>query len=225
MASKARLLSTGPASKLTYSCLLSQWPNYRGQRDFLFRSPASSRSLSSDNVFYPIINTAEVSLKTIHSLSHLPWWAVVISTTIALRSILTLPLAIHQNRTIARMELLLPTLKEYQEAVKHNVIVKCRRANLPVEEANRRLKKAVKKLQFLVKFLNFLLQKCVLFKGEGCGSGSLQTGGVQSLPPGTPALGPITTLDHHLICSQEYGRCVSIWSDIFRWSARVWAVE
>ena len=64
--------------------------------------------------------------------------------TVVLRAVLTLPLAVHQNRVIAKMELLLPTLKEYQEAVKHNVIVKCRRANLPVEEANRQLKKAVR---------------------------------------------------------------------------------
>ena len=102
------------------------------------------RSLSTDSVFYPIIHATETSFKAVHTFSHLPWWGVVISTTVALRLILTLPLAVHQSKTIAKMELLLPTLKQYQEAVKHNVVVKCRRANLPVEEANRQLKKAVK---------------------------------------------------------------------------------
>ena len=117
--------------------------NYAGSNKKLPLS-FSSRSLSTDSVFYPIIHATETSFKAVHTFSHLPWWGVVISSTIILRLVLTLPLAVHQNRTIAKMELLLPTLKEYQEAVKHNIIVKCRRANLPVEEANRRLKKAVK---------------------------------------------------------------------------------
>ena len=95
-------------------------------------------------MFYPVLHATETSFKAIHSFSHLPWWGVVISTTVVLRSILTLPLAVYQSKTIAKMELLQPTLKEYQEAVKHNVVVKCRRANLPLKEANRRLKKAVK---------------------------------------------------------------------------------
>ena len=138
-----RSISTRPIlPPLIHKGVQSQWPNYRGQSDFL---PTSSvRHLSTESSVYPVIHAAEVSFETIHSLSHLPWWAVVISTTVVLRSVLTLPLAIHQNRTIAKMELLLPTLKEYQEAVKHNVVVKCRRANLPVEEANRQLRKAVK---------------------------------------------------------------------------------
>lgn len=78
-----------------------------------------------------------------HEYTHLPWWAVITMTTFMLRTAVTLPLAIHQNKIIAKMELLKPTIKEYQEAVKHNVIVRCRRANLPVEEANRILMKEV----------------------------------------------------------------------------------
>lgn len=101
----------------------------------------SSCSLSSDSGFYGVIKATEASFEAVHTLTHLPWWAVVVTSTVVLRSLLTLPLAVYQSRVLAKMELLLPTLKEYQEAVKHNVIVKCRRANLPVEEANRRLKK------------------------------------------------------------------------------------
>ena len=72
-----------------------------------------------------------------------PGGPVIVLATVLLRSLVTLPLAIHQNKMLVKMELLLPTLREYQEAVKHNVIAKCRRANLPVEEANRRMKKEV----------------------------------------------------------------------------------
>ena len=37
----------------------------------------------------------------------------------------------------------MPTLKEYQEAVKHNVVTKCRREDVPYKEANRRVDKEV----------------------------------------------------------------------------------
>ena len=130
----------------SYSLLSSQYTHTTLDTTKLIWTPSTSpstRYFSSDSSFYQVIHATETSFKAIHSLSHLPWWGVVITATIVLRSVLTLPLAVYQNRVIAKMELLLPTLKEYQEAVKHNVIVKCRRANLPVEEANRRLKKAV----------------------------------------------------------------------------------
>ena len=105
---------------------------------------APARALSSDSTFYSIIHVAESYFQTFHSLSHLPWWAVILASTALLRSLLTLPLAVYQNRIIAKMELLLPTLKEYQEAVQHNLVVKCRRENLPLDEANRRITKAVR---------------------------------------------------------------------------------
>lgn len=54
-----------------------------------------------------------------------------------------LPLAIHQNKILTKMELLMPTLKEYQEAVEHNMVTKCRRENLLHKESNRRVKKEV----------------------------------------------------------------------------------
>ena len=146
-----------------WRALSSKTPAYSSHRDYTFStfhhthttlqrcspvhaitSLSPTRSLSSHNPFYSVVQVTQSSFETLHSLSHLPWWAVVVSATVVLRSLLTLPLALYQSRVVAKMELLLPTLKEYQEAVKHNVIVKCRRANLPVEEANRRLKKEVR---------------------------------------------------------------------------------
>ena len=132
-----RLTTRTPCSSLTPSSLTS--PSLI--HPFL-TSP--SRSLSSDSTFYSVIHVAENYFQTLHSLTHMPWWAVILTSTVALRSCITLPLAVYQNRIIAKMELLLPTLKEYQEAVQHNLVVKCRRENLPVEEANRRITKAVR---------------------------------------------------------------------------------
>ena len=92
------------------------------------------------------VHLAQSVLQHVHDHSHLPWWAVILGSTFALRSAVTLPLAVYQQKVLAKMELLMPTLKEYQEAVKHNVIVRCRRANLPVEEANRRIRKEARKV-------------------------------------------------------------------------------
>ena len=104
--------------------------------------PSFCRHLSSD-LPYAVIHTAERFFEGVHHYTHLPWWAVIACCTVTLRSLITLPLAVHQNKMLAKMELLVPTLKEYQEAVQHNVITKCRRENVPYEIASRREKKAV----------------------------------------------------------------------------------
>lgn len=82
-------------------------------------------------------------LDSIHQHTHLPWWLVIIGTTLALRGVMTLPLAIYQAKMAAKQELLLPRLKELQNMALHSVVVKCRRANKPHTEANRMFKKEV----------------------------------------------------------------------------------
>ncbi len=101
----------------------------------------SSEGLKSSA--YAVIHCAEGFFQTVHHYTHLPWWGVIVLSTVTLRSLVTLPLAVHQNKLLAKTELLLPTLREYQEAVKHNVVVKSRRAGLSVEEANKRIRKEV----------------------------------------------------------------------------------
>lgn len=92
---------------------------------------------------YAIVQATEVALNSIHQWTHLPWWAVIVGTTLALRTVITLPLAVYQMKMGAKQELLLPRLKELQEATLHNVVIKCRRANLPHTEANRIFQKEV----------------------------------------------------------------------------------
>lgn len=69
----------------------------------------------------------------------------------SLRSIVTLPLAVKQNRIITHMELLQPTIKEYSEALKHNVVVKCKREGFSLEETNRRYRTEVGVVMQLIK--------------------------------------------------------------------------
>ena len=105
--------------------------------------PLHYRAVTSGSGPFVVVQTAEAFYQTLHEYTHLPWWCVIVSSTVLLRSVVTLPFAVHQHRLLAKMELLMPTLKEYQEAVKHNVIAKCRQENLPLEVANKRMKKEV----------------------------------------------------------------------------------
>ncbi|KAF2361225.1 Membrane insertase OXA1/ALB3/YidC [Trinorchestia longiramus] len=45
-------------------------------------------------------------LQDIHAVLGVPWWLSIILTTVALRTVITLPLALYQQRVIARVELL-----------------------------------------------------------------------------------------------------------------------
>ena len=100
----------------------------------------SERELSRRHYSLHLIEYAEVTLKYIHQSTSLPWWAVITGVTVTLRSVITVPLAVRQNKILTRMEMLAPTVKEYTEALKHNIIVKCRREGASLDETNRRYK-------------------------------------------------------------------------------------
>ena len=116
--------------------------------DFMFYKKTKSslyttRPLITRGLFYDVISTTESLLKNVHVNSGLPWWVIISGTTLLLRSALTVPLAIYQQKVVALIELLKPLISEYAEAIKHNIVVKCRREGQPVEEANRRIRKEV----------------------------------------------------------------------------------
>lgn len=113
----------------------------KNRRSILFAATKSVEA--SANSTWAVIRGTETILQNLHDVSHLPWWALILVSTATLRTVITLPLAVHQNRVVAKMELLQPMLKEYGEAIKHRVVGRCRREGLPVEEANRRMKKEV----------------------------------------------------------------------------------
>lgn len=109
------------------------------------RSTATTRLLSSSPAFdhspYALVQGAEVMLDSIHQHTHLPWWLVIVGTTLALRGSMTLSLAVYQAKVAAKQELLLPRLKELQTTALHRVVAQSRRENLPHTEANKRFKK------------------------------------------------------------------------------------
>ena len=102
------------------------------------------RTLSSSELGpQALVHATELTLNSIHHFTHLPWWAVILGTTITLRACIALPLAVYQMKMVAKQELLLPRLKMLQEGTLRDAVVKCRRANLPHTEANRIFQKEV----------------------------------------------------------------------------------
>ena len=91
---------------------------------------------------HPVTMTADL-FQLAHDYSHLPWWALIMLSTVSLRTLTTLPLAIQQCKLIARLELFQPKLVQHKEMLKHSVIIRCRKANMSVEQANKILKKEV----------------------------------------------------------------------------------
>lgn len=137
-----------------------------------------------------VLQGCEVFLQGIHEFSHLPWWAVILYSTAVLRTLITLPLAVHQNKVLARMELLQPTIKEYSEAIKHRVVGRCRREGLPVDEANRKYKKEV--------FRHISSRICVspsLSPGSQNGQGTICQRRLSPFEDSTSTLGAVATLD------------------------------
>ena len=91
---------------------------------------------------HPVTMTADL-FQLAHEHSQMPWWALIVLSTISLRTFTTLPLAIQQCKMIAKLELFQPKLVQYKEALKHSIIIKCRKANMSVEQANKILRKEV----------------------------------------------------------------------------------
>ena len=93
------------------------------------------------------VQVAQTFYESLHQWLPFPWGALIVFSTVCLRGMITLPLAVIQNRNIAKMILLAPTVKEYSEALLHNVVVRCRRAGLSASEANLQYKLEVKKMR------------------------------------------------------------------------------
>lgn len=83
------------------------------------------------------ITATEHALVTLHTFTGLPWWATILSTTAVLRLTTTLPLVIHQQHVLARLERVRPELLEWRAALQHRCVVRGRRENRSVEEVQR----------------------------------------------------------------------------------------
>lgn len=89
-------------------------------------------------------------LINIHDLTGLPWWASVILSTVLMRSLVTLPLAIYQNKIVARLEKISLEMPDIVKELKQETAYAMKKFNWTEREArityNRSLKKQWDKL-------------------------------------------------------------------------------
>jgi membrane protein insertase Oxa1/YidC/SpoIIIJ len=74
----------------------------------------------SETTLPAILALNESVLMTIHDAG-LPWWATILAGTLALRSTLTLPIAIYQQRSMGKMINLAPMVQSWAETLKVQV--------------------------------------------------------------------------------------------------------
>uniref|UniRef100_A0A8D0GTF8 Cytochrome c oxidase assembly factor COX18 n=1 Tax=Sphenodon punctatus TaxID=8508 RepID=A0A8D0GTF8_SPHPU len=66
---------------------------------------------------------AEGGLLALHGLTGLPWWANIVCASAALRTGLTLPLAVHQAHLFAKLENLKPEMENLAKVLRYEVSV------------------------------------------------------------------------------------------------------
>ena len=117
------------------------------------RHSSETTTVVETNADYLPISLAQTFLKSVHYHTSLPWWSTIVLTCVGLRCVITLPLAVYQNKLITKIELLQPTLKELTEALKHRVTVESRRQGLSSQAANKVFKKKVPLFSLILSFL------------------------------------------------------------------------
>ncbi|RIA97344.1 60Kd inner membrane protein [Glomus cerebriforme] len=81
-----------------------------------------------------IISFNQSILEFIHNSAGLPWWATILISTIILRTFITLPIAIIQQKSGARILSLQPQIMELFEKLKHEVVREVKKRNGTYEE-------------------------------------------------------------------------------------------
>ncbi|XP_062542231.1 cytochrome c oxidase assembly protein COX18, mitochondrial [Armigeres subalbatus] len=83
-------------------CLGQHLARIESRRCFSMESSVTGLWLSVSNS--TPVAYCQQSLVELHDLSGLPWWASIILSTVLLRTVVTMPLAIYQNKIVARLE-------------------------------------------------------------------------------------------------------------------------
>ncbi|CAG8628016.1 3992_t:CDS:1, partial [Paraglomus occultum] len=65
-----------------------------------------------------ILSSNQALLEFIHSQLDIPWWLVIVLTTLALRTCFTLPIAIYQLKSTARLVAIQPLISSWRETLK-----------------------------------------------------------------------------------------------------------
>jgi membrane protein insertase Oxa1/YidC/SpoIIIJ len=81
-------------------------------------------------------------VETFHGAG-LPWWASIITATVCLRSALTLPIAVYQQRAVGRMLAVAPIVQSWGETLKNQLAREGKTKGWEYERYNMELQKQV----------------------------------------------------------------------------------
>lgn len=71
----------------------------------------------------------------LHDLTGLPWWATIVLTTVGLRTLVTLPLAVYQNKILTRLEQISLEMPEIVKELKAETAFAMKKFNWTEKEA------------------------------------------------------------------------------------------
>ncbi|NP_001279727.1 mitochondrial inner membrane protein COX18-like [Callorhinchus milii] len=74
----------------------------------------------------PPIQLIQDLLTNVHQVTGLPWWATIMFTTVALRTSITIPLAVYQMYIIAKVENLQPEIAKLAKQLRYEVSVRAK---------------------------------------------------------------------------------------------------
>lgn len=121
---------------------------YGQKRNFSLQSTIESLATTQTGVFRAISESTPVEcvqglLVNLHAATGLPWWATIICTTIMMRSMVTVPLAIYQQYIMAKVENINKEMPEIVKEINKEMSVAVRLYNWNEQTAKYEFKKAV----------------------------------------------------------------------------------
>lgn len=98
-----------------------KYPQIQSNRQFSYTTAITTlwQSISNSTP----VHYFQQGLIQVHDITGLPWWATVIISTIFLRTVVTLPFAIYQNKISARIELLTLEMPDIVQGLKRETAI------------------------------------------------------------------------------------------------------
>lgn len=106
-------------------------------------STATINDTTTDTALPAILAANESILYSIHNAG-MPWWATIVAGTLLLRTTMTLPIAIYQQRAVGKMINLAPMIQSWAETLKVQVAKESKQHGWPYQKYQQELQKQYK---------------------------------------------------------------------------------
>lgn len=93
-----------------------------------------------------IVNVLQEATIQLHDTSGLPWWSTIIVSTVLLRGCITLPLALYQNKILAKVEGLTKELPDLVKELKMETAIATKKFNWTEQQAKAMYNNSLNKL-------------------------------------------------------------------------------